>query len=219
MLCANCHIRQLFRKLASEGRLCNSEFDKGPFKLWCDDLRPANVLVDEDDNMAAVIDWEFTYAAPADFTFSPPWWLLLKEPDQWEEGLDDWSAQYEKRLPTFLRALEAREKAFVEEGRLDGSEAMLSSRMRESWETGGFWVTYAARKSWAFDGIYWSFLDERFFGRNESGDFMERLKLLTPGQVAAMEPFVERKMREKEEGTLVDWYEPGAELPPDVLQA
>lgn len=177
--------------------------------------------MDDDDKLAAVIDWEFSYAAPAEFTFSPPWWLLLKDQDMWEEGLDDWAAHYEKRLPTFLCALEAREKEFFERGRLDGSEKLLSARMRESWETGGFWVTFAARKSWAFDGIYWRFLDERFFGRNEGGGFMERLKLLTPGQVAAMEPFVERKMREKEEGTIVDWYKPGAEagLPPDILLA
>jgi hypothetical protein len=33
--------------------------------------------------------------------------------------------------------------------------------------------------------------------------------------------FVERKMREKEEGGLGDWYEPGAELkvPLDILSA
>ncbi len=66
--------------------------------------------------------------------------------------------------------------------------------------------------------IYWRFPDEKFFGKNESGDFMERLKLLPPEQVAAMEGFVERKMEGKE-GGLVDWYEPGAEskLPLDIL--
>jgi hypothetical protein len=34
-----------------------------------------------------------------------------------------------------------------------------------------------------------------------------------------MEGFVGRKLREKEEGTLVDWYEPDAEskLPRDIL--
>lgn len=65
-------IRQLFRKLRAEGRLANAEFDHGPFKLWCDNFRPANVLVDKDANIAAAIDWEFSYAAPADFFFVPP---------------------------------------------------------------------------------------------------------------------------------------------------
>lgn len=57
-----------------------------------------------------------------------------------------------------------------------------------------------------------------FFGKNEAG-FKERLKLLSPEQVAAMDSFVERKMQEKEQCTLVDWYAEDAEsmLPPDIL--
>ncbi len=82
--------RQLFRKLASEARLANVESGGGPFKLWCDDLRPVNVLVDKDGKIVAVIDWEFAYAAPADFSRIPPWWLLLVMPEKWPAGLDDW---------------------------------------------------------------------------------------------------------------------------------
>ncbi|KAL7919503.1 phosphotransferase family protein [Trichoderma austrokoningii] len=210
--------RQLFRKLAADNRLAEQEFEHGPFPLWCDDFRPANVLVDENDKVVAAIDWEFTYAAPAEFSLSPPWWLLLKAPDDWEAGLDDWVANYEPRLEVFLRALERKEKDFMAQGRLEESE-ILSSRMRKSWESGHFWVTYAARRSWAFDGIFWKFLDPMFFGKNESGSFEERVKLLPPEQISAMEAFVKRKVQEKEEHTLVDWYEPGAEekLPPDVL--
>ncbi|KAK7413351.1 hypothetical protein QQX98_007795 [Neonectria punicea] len=163
--------RQLFRKLASEPRLADSEFDLGLFKLWCDDLRPANVLVDKDHKIAAVIDWELTYATRAD----PPLWLLFKAPEDWEAGLDDWAAKYEPILATFLRALEGKEKEFIEQGLLKESE-ILSTRMRESWGSGRFWLT-----------------------KSESGDFKERLKLLSPDQVDAMEEFVKRKLEEKEE--------------------
>lgn len=48
-------------------------------------------------------------------------------------------------------------------------ETPLSTYMRESWETGRFWLTYAARRSWAFDALFWSFLDERFFGSRQIG--------------------------------------------------
>jgi hypothetical protein len=48
--------RQLFRKLAAEGRLADSEFDRGPFRLWCEDFRPGNVLIHEDETIAAVVD-------------------------------------------------------------------------------------------------------------------------------------------------------------------
>jgi hypothetical protein len=175
--------------------------------------------VDKDEKVAAAIDWEFSYAAPADFSFAPPWWLFLQAPDDWWAALDDWVVNYEPRLTVFLPAMEKKEREFVQQGRLEDSEILLSARMRKSWETGHFWVTYSARRTWAFDGIYWKFLDEKFFGRNEGGDYLARLKLLPPEQVEAMEGFVERKMREKEEGTLVDWYEPGTEskLPPDIL--
>ncbi|KAG9253896.1 phosphotransferase family protein [Emericellopsis atlantica] len=198
--------RQLFRKLASESRLADAGFNQGPFKLWCDDLRPANVLVDKAHKIAAAIDWEFTYAAPAEFFFN------------WEAGQDDWVEKYEPRLATFLRALEAKETEFIERGRLTKSE-ILSSRMRESWESGQFWVTYAARRTWAFDAIFWRFLDEKFFEKNEDGDSMDRIKLLPQEQIDAMEHFVTRKLQEKEEGTLVDWYETDSEarLPPDIL--
>ncbi|POR35768.1 Uncharacterized protein TPAR_04047 [Tolypocladium paradoxum] len=210
--------RQLFRKLAREGRLADEEFRQGPFKLWCDDLRPANVLVNKQHQVAAVVDWEFSYAAPAEFSFSPPWWLLLTAPEDWTAGLDDWAAHYEPRLFTFLRALEAKEKEHIAAGRLKELE-ILSTRMRESWESGRFWLTYAARTTWAFDAIFWMFLDEKFFGKSTNGDFTERLGLLPCAQVEVMEEFVARKLDEKEAQTLVDWYAPGrmSEMPPDIL--
>ncbi|KAM4065466.1 phosphotransferase enzyme family protein [Hirsutella rhossiliensis] len=210
--------RQLFRGVASSKHGVGSpDTDSGPFKLWCDDFRPANILVDADHRIVGVVDWEFTYAAPAEFSYSPPWWLLLVMPEEWPAGLDDWAAKYEPRLKTFLRAIEAKERDFIDQGRLDQTQ-VLSTHMRRSWETGDFWLAYAARKSWAFDGIFWRTLDQRFFGDNVGGP-MERLKLLPLKQVSAIEGFVERKMREKEECTLVDWYgeNPESRLPPDIL--
>lgn len=188
--------------------------------MWCDDLRPANVLMNQDDNIAAVIDWEFSHSAPAEFLHSPPWWLLLQAPEDWRAGLDDWVAKYEPRLATFLRALESRERQSIHEGLLKKSD-ILSTRMRESWESGQFWLTYAARRSWAFDAIYWKFLDEKYFGENKSGHFEERLNLLSPRQVMAMEGFVARKLEEKAQSSLVDWYESGSEarLPENIFDA
>lgn len=52
----------------------------GLFKLFCDDLWPGNVLVDDNLRLTGVVDWEFPYAAPAQFAGSIPWWLLLEKP-------------------------------------------------------------------------------------------------------------------------------------------
>lgn len=60
----------------------SSSDDNGPFKLFSDDFSPHNVLVDESTlQVTAAIDWEFCYAAPAQFASSIPWWLLLQKPD------------------------------------------------------------------------------------------------------------------------------------------
>jgi hypothetical protein len=88
--------------------------------------------------------------------------------------------------------------------------AALSTYMRESWETGRFWLSYGARKSWAFDMAYWKFLDERFFGERDRSVRKEdlwktRLLLLTDRERAMLEPVVERKVKESKDRTIVDW--------------
>lgn len=82
--------------------------------------------------------------------------------------------------------------------------------MKESWETGRFWLHYAARKSWAFDTIFWKYLDKRFFGTREEGIAEQdlgttRVHLLSKREGSAMESFVERKMEESKERILFDW--------------
>lgn len=70
--------RCLFRKIARE-----IQTESGPFHLYCDDLHPSNVLITEPDFMiSGVIDWEFTYVAPAEFTYAAPWWLLFESPEK-----------------------------------------------------------------------------------------------------------------------------------------
>ncbi|KAJ2992102.1 hypothetical protein NUW58_g2287 [Xylaria curta] len=190
--------RQLFRKLAAERRLAPElESDGGP---------PGR----------RVIDWEFAYAAPAQFSFDPPWWLLLEEPEYWAGGYRAWMEVYEPRLRTFLRVLEAEEKkmaaANITErvGRMSlagggKTEVPLSQRMRESWEKRTWMRNYAARKSWAFDFIWWKFLDESYFGPNENQDHQPRLELLSESQREAMEAFVACKMEESRNPGIVEW--------------
>lgn len=87
--------RQLFRKLVRDKKPTNPLLEKEPFKLWCDDLRPANVLFKENMHIAGVVDWEFTYAAPTEFSYAPPWWLLIEKPEDWPKGLDDWTRSFD----------------------------------------------------------------------------------------------------------------------------
>lgn len=133
-------------------------------------------------------------------------------PEHWPEGLDSWAEEYEKRLVTFLTCLEARERVALEEGRVTAKDC-LSDKMRRNWKSGDFWIYYAARKSWAIDAIYWSKIDERFFGPRDS--FEGRLALLDERERAEIDAFVRRKMEERESRVLVDWVASGVdgELP------
>jgi hypothetical protein len=57
-------------------------------------------------------------------------------------------------------------------------------------------VNYAARKSWAFDFIWWKFLDESYFGPNDHQDSQARLECLSGPQRSVMDSFVTRKMED-----------------------
>ncbi|KAM4058579.1 phosphotransferase enzyme family protein [Hirsutella rhossiliensis] len=215
--------RQLFRRLAKQGRLSSFGFaeDKwsarckyaratlpapassGSFRLWSDDFRPANILVDENDRILGAIDWEYAYVGPTQFVLDPPWWLLLDVPEMWDDGIDNWTSVYERRLQTWLSAIEEAEQD------INPGSLMLAAYMRESWVTGRFWLNYAARKSWAFDTVYWKYLDERFFGEREVIPMEQlwktRVQLLNREELAAMEPLVQMKMEESKKRVLIDW--------------
>ena len=224
--------RQLFRRLAKDGRLASFGFSdddwsaqaksscvQAPlpappgsgdraFRLWADDFRPANIMVADDgsDAILGAVDWEFAYAAPAQFALNPPWWLLLQMPELWKDGLEDWAREYDGRVRTWLAALEEAERDMPERSFL------LARYMRQSWDTGRFWLDYAARKSFAFDTIYWKYLDGMFFGDREDGVsrrelWKVRVNLLTAEERDGMERMVQIKMEEAKERVLVEWGE------------
>ncbi|KAG5795590.1 hypothetical protein H9Q69_005354 [Fusarium xylarioides] len=82
--------------------------DTGPFKLICDDLQPTNMIVnnEQDLKIIGVLDWEWSYAAPAQLV-STPWWLLIESPNVW--------SYIDKRLDRFNRLLELYSRILAEE--------------------------------------------------------------------------------------------------------
>ncbi|TPX25572.1 hypothetical protein DIZ76_011027 [Coccidioides immitis] len=125
--------RCLFRRIARE-----IQTEAGPFHLYCDDLRPSNVLTcDPDFMITGVIDWEFTYVAPAEFTYTAPWWLLLESPEAWESDLNAFLARYKPHLKLFLKVLRDCEGQQIRKGSIMESQH-LSDRMAQSIENGLF---------------------------------------------------------------------------------
>ena len=187
--------RCLFRRIA---RMIPLK-ERGPFHLYCDDLRPSNVLVSGPDMTATgVIDWEFTYAAPAEFTYTAPWWLLFESPEAWESDLNAFLHRYTPRLELFLSVLQSCEDEQIQRNAMKDTQR-LSSRMAQSMQNGLFWFCLAARKSFMFDDIYWTFLDHQFFG---PGSLEDRQALLSPEELDALENLVSAKVQQASENVL-----------------
>ncbi|KAG8156759.1 hypothetical protein KVR01_013364 [Diaporthe batatas] len=222
--------RQLFRRLCKDAAFLDSDEEEEPFKLWCDDMRPSSVLLNEHNDVVGVIDWEFAYFAPASFTYDPPWWTILGKFEVWEKGLDDYSAKFDQHVPLLLKAMEMEEERMEKEakeeppevgasvlsfylGELELNDAKprvlpkLSEKMKKHWETGRHYLNYAARNSWAFDPIFWKYIDQRFFGQNVRGGFEDRLQLFSESQRKRMEDFVERKIAQLLDAKLKIWDE------------
>lgn len=95
---------------------------------------------------------------------------------------------YEHRLQPFLKVLIEREDALMQPGRLEEVQR-LSGPMRVSWRSGDFWVSYAARKNFAFDAPYRQEIDLRVFGTSETPEdaWEKRTELLDERGKKSME--------------------------------
>ncbi|KFY02556.1 hypothetical protein O988_02086 [Pseudogymnoascus sp. VKM F-3808] len=125
-------IKMLTQQLASSVD-CN-----GPFKLFLDDLRFGNILVDSKTfEIKALIDWEFCYAAPRQFLNAPPPWFI-PNPDPW-----DWTAEerdeYKLHFTNFMTVLQDEESVL-------GKDHSFSARMQTFLENGTFWHLQALRE-------------------------------------------------------------------------
>ncbi|RCI16584.1 hypothetical protein L249_3318 [Ophiocordyceps polyrhachis-furcata BCC 54312] len=131
------------RMLRSLAKQFGTKSNDHQHKLFCDDLRFGNILVDESYRIVAVLDWEFCYVAPQSFLCSPPSWLIGSEPFEWKDG--DVSF-FKDQVNLFLELLEE------EEDRHHVDHA-LSRLMRESMRNGEFWYNLAVRESFPLSDI------------------------------------------------------------------
>ncbi|KAJ5087331.1 phosphotransferase enzyme family protein, partial [Penicillium angulare] len=188
--------RCLFRKIARQFPM-KSDY----YRLYCDDLRPSNVLVlGQDLTVTGVIDWEYTYVAPVEFTYAAPWWLLFEAPEDWESDLNQFLHRYTPRLHVFSNILRSREDKQIQMQTMKESQR-LSNIMAHSMENGTFWFCLAARKGYMFDDIYWTFLDKRYFG---DGSVEDRISLLSKEELDELERIVPLKMQQQKEKILED---------------
>ncbi|EEH09710.1 phosphotransferase enzyme family protein [Histoplasma capsulatum G186AR] len=122
--------------------LVNTKYDRCKFKLICDDLGLANLIVQsrEDLTVVGVVDLEWSYIGPAQLFGSAPWWLLQDRPvnsawDCKDDKPPKIAGRYFKCLEIFTRILEE------EESKMPGHEEKeLSSLVRWSQSSGAMWL-------------------------------------------------------------------------------
>lgn len=71
--------------------------------------------------------------------------------------------------------------------------------MRQTWVGGDFWVTYAARKNFVLDTIFWKKLDHRFFGSctvDEENRLEKRIGFLSEEERQCMELVVHQRLQQ-----------------------
>lgn len=176
-------LRQRVKELVPH--FVSKKFDAGPFKPYCEDIRPGNVLIDENTlQITGVIDWEWTYAAPYQFLFSPPPWLVVGDPIAWTTRCEE---LYKERFPLFIRALQDAEEG-AEQVRAMPMEQRMSSLMLHSYTSGQFWFVQLLQQAFMFDEeVLWPNIETVL---KEKG--LNELGIPSPSDIAA---FVQMKMR------------------------
>ncbi|KAJ5531277.1 hypothetical protein N7527_004670 [Penicillium freii] len=120
----------------------NAKYDRCKFKLICDDLGLANLIVrgTEDLTIVGLVDLEWSYIGPAQLFGSAPWWLLQDRPvnSTWDcegEELPKIGSRYLRYLEIYIYILEE------EESKIQGyEERELSSLVKWSQNSGAMWL-------------------------------------------------------------------------------
>jgi len=168
--------------------------ESGPFKLFCDDFRFGNVLIDEDTlEFTGVIDWEWTYTAPRQFLFSAPPWLILERPTSWTKNGE---SRYKDNSTVFLQCLgEEEEKRQSQSSFAPPEDKRMSTLMRQSLDDGTFWFTQLVQEAFSFDEeILWRNLEKAVHRRG-------LLEVGVPSE-EDVERFVETKLMELDQYNL-----------------
>ena len=177
-------------------KMINEDYDQGPFKLICDDLGPANVMVrsQHDLTIVGVVDLEWVYAGPAQLFASAPWWLLLDKPinEEWDFVVGDppepVTSRYFKHLEMFKCVLDEEEAKLPEH-----HEKEVSKLVKWSEDSGAMWL-HMLLSSGFFDWFSFPCMQLRQrVGGVEWRDQMDDIK-----NTEEVQGFVAKKMRDLE---------------------
>ncbi|KAK3298762.1 kinase-like domain-containing protein [Chaetomium fimeti] len=102
-----------------------SQLDGGPFVLHHLDLRSANIIVDGEFNIKAIIDWEFSGTIPRRL-FTPPSWITGHDATETDEQIQmhtDFRAVLDEKSKAHARCRRLREEWYDERTTAEANKA------------------------------------------------------------------------------------------------
>jgi hypothetical protein len=192
--------------------MVNEQYDRCKFKLICDDLGLANLIVRgrEDLTVVGIVDLEWSYIGPAQLFGSAPWWLLQDRPvnSAWDYKGDEppkIAARYFKYLDIFIHILED------EEAKLPGNaNRELSSLVKWSQASGAMWLHmllssgFNDHRSFPFTQLRQHLGAEKWAQHENEFDNAEELEAFAQRKVAQLDEYDEFLERREEDKALVD---------------
>ncbi|KAL3456143.1 hypothetical protein BJX64DRAFT_296895 [Aspergillus heterothallicus] len=192
--------------------LVNPKYDRCKFKLICDDLGLANLIVRAEDDLTVigVMDLEWSYIGPAQIFGSAPWWLLQDRPvnSAWDYQGDRQpriTKRYFKYLDIFMRVLEEEEVKVVGD-----SERELSSLVKWSRDSGAMWMHmlltsgFNDHRSFPFKQLHEHLGTTKWERLEADFDSAEQLDAFAARKVAELDMYDEALETMEENKALVD---------------
>ncbi|OJZ90609.1 hypothetical protein ASPFODRAFT_56887 [Aspergillus luchuensis CBS 106.47] len=174
--------------------LIHPKYNHGNFKLICDDLGLANLIVHSKDDLTVVgvVDLEWSYIGPAQLFGSAPWWLLQDRPvnSAWD---------YNGEEPPEIAA------------RTPGHEEKeLSSLVKWSQESGAMWLHillssgFNDHRSFPFTKLRQHFGADGWAKREKEFDCAEELEAFASRKVRELDKYDEDLEQVEENKALMD---------------
>jgi len=192
--------------------LVNAKYDRCKFKLICDDLGLANLIVrgSEDLTVIGVVDLEWSYIGPAQLFGSAPWWLLQDRPvnSAWDCNDDEppkIATRYFKYLEIFIRVLEEEEAKIPRH-----KEGELSSLVKWSQASGAMWLHilllsgFNDHRNFPFTQLRRHLGATEWAKREKEFDNTEELEAFAARKVSNLDDYDEALEKMEEDKALVD---------------
>ena len=141
------------------------EYNHGPFILMHGDLRPPNIVIDDNYNIISILDWEWSHTIPLQLFAVSPYWLTNLEVLQISKPL--LSSPYKAAALDFANSLYGRLYTYYNPGRLPRLELSLSKIWNKQVSNeANRTVALGLLKPHYFGNVYCHILDPCYYGQN-----------------------------------------------------